>query len=215
MEATLSSNTKKAYDCGMELFPADSTANLLPRDGRVHYLGPLLVDAPAWMDRLMAETPWKPDTVVLFGRRFTTARKVAWYGDPGCAYTYSGVTRPPLPWTPLLTELKQFVEDRSGTLFNCCLLNLYHHGGEGMAWHSDDERELMPQGVIASLSLGAERRFLFRHKEDPQIKIAVQLESGSLLLMQGETQAHWQHSLPKSTKVTTPRINLTFRQMRR
>lgn len=198
----------------MELFPPDSSANLLPRDGTVHYHGLVLslAEAARHFASLLDGVPWKSDEVVIFGKRIVTARKVAWYGDAGCDYSYSGTTKQALPWTKDLLELKAMAERRSGETFNSCLLNLYHNGDEGMGWHSDDEREIVRDSAIASLSFGAERRFVFRHKET-QEKVELTLENGSLLVMKGETQRHWQHQLPKAAKVKTPRINLTFRRM--
>lgn len=198
----------------MELFPPDPAANLLPCDGIVTYHGPILGQAEArnYYESLMSEVPWKNDEVVMFGKPVITARKVAWYGDPGMSYTYSGTTKQPLPWTRELHELKSIAEERTGAIFNSCLLNLYHDGREGMGWHSDDEKSLARDGAIASMSFGAERKFSFRHKRTRET-VSVMLESGSLLVMAGETQTHWHHQLPKSAKVSTPRINLTFRTM--
>lgn len=196
----------------MNLFAPDPTANMLPRDGHVHYYGPVLSPAQArhYYERLQADIPWKGDEVVVAGRRIVTARQVAWYGDAAYRYTYSGTTKTALPWTPELLELKARVEACSGEAFNTCLLNLYASGAEGMAWHSDDEPALARHAPIASLSLGAERKFVFRHKQTRE-KCSIELEDGSLLVMAGTTQTHWQHCLPKTQKVATPRINLTFR----
>ena len=198
----------------MDLFPPDPAANLLPRDGTVHYLGPVL--SPAETDRffqsLLTRVPWKNDELVLFGKRVVTAREVAWFGDPGLSYTYSGTTKEPLPWTPDLAALKSLAERLTGSTYNSCLLNLYHHGDEGMGWHSDDERSIVRHSAIASISFGAEREFRLRHKETGE-KVSVLLDSGSLLVMKDATQNHWQHCIPKSKKITSPRINLTFRSM--
>jgi alkylated DNA repair dioxygenase AlkB len=139
---------------------------------------------------------------------------VAWYGDSDYGYKYSGIVRQALSWTAQLMELKRLTEGLTGVGYNSCLLNLYHDGEEGMAWHSDDEKELEPGGAIASLSFGAGRRFLFRHKETRQV-VEVFLPSGSLLVMKGATQQRWLHSLPKMKRVTMPRVNLTFRTMMR
>lgn len=198
----------------MNLFSPDPAANLLPCDGIVTYHGPILGEAEArnCYDTLMSTVPWRNDVVVMFGKPVVTARKVAWYGDPGMSYTYSGTTKQPLPWTPELRELKAIAEERTGATFNSCLLNLYHDGREGMGWHSDDEKSLVRNSSIASLSFGAERKFSLRHKRTRKT-VSVMLESGSLLVMAGETQIHWHHQLPKSVKVTAPRINLTFRTM--
>ena len=197
----------------MDLFRAIGI-NLLPRDGTSIYHGRVFPDdqSSGYFSRLMGGVPWKSDEVLIFGKRIVTARKVAWYGDAGCDYTYSGTTKQALPWTNDLLDLKALAERLSGETFNSCLLNLYQNGGEGMGWHSDDEREIVRDSAIASLSFGAERRFVFRHKET-QEKVELLLENGSLLVMKGETQRFWQHQLPKAARITTPRINLTFRRM--
>lgn len=195
----------------MDLF-ADSTANLLPRDGVANYHGPILdarQEAGAFAE-LIEEVPWESDVVVMFGKRIVTARKVAWFGDAGFTYRYSGTEKVALPWIPVLRKLKNLVEERSGAAFNSCLLNLYHDGGEGMGWHRDDEPTLLKGAAIASLSLGAERKFSFKHR-DTRETVSLMLEQGSLLVMKEETQRFWLHSLPKTKKVDEPRINLTFR----
>jgi alkylated DNA repair dioxygenase AlkB len=199
----------------MDLFGTDPSANLLPFDGLVNYHGPILSpeQTQAYFETLLHTIPWKNDEAVIFGKRIITARKVAWYGDSAFSYTYSGTTKQALAWTEELALLKSRVEQITGTRFNSCLLNLYHDGNEGMAWHSDDEKSLASNSSIASISLGAEREFRFKHKRHED-KAAVLLESGSLLVMKGSTQTHWLHSIPKSKKIKTPRINLTFRTMR-
>ena len=200
----------------MSLFnpEVDENANLLPCDGTVNYYGKILgeVQAKAYFDKLMANIEWKNDQAVIYGKLITTKRKVAWYADRPFSYTYSGTTRQALPWTGDLLELKSLVEERTGLSFNSCLLNLYHDGDEGMAWHRDDEKELIKHAGIASLSLGAERKFMFKHAETKD-RVDIFLENGSLLVMKDETQEHWLHSVPKSKKVKSPRISLTFRTM--
>lgn len=195
----------------MDLFTPQGQ-NLLPRDGEAVYLGPLVSSdaADAVFDALMGEIDFQHDRVKLYGREIITRRKVAWHGDAPYQYTYSHNTKTALPWTPTLKEIKAQVEANSGDSFNCCLLNLYHSGEEGMAWHADDEKELAANSAIASVSLGAERRFVFRHKIHKE-KTELRLETGSLLVMRGETQTHWEHSLPVMKRVKAPRINLTFR----
>jgi alkylated DNA repair dioxygenase AlkB len=190
--------------------------NLLPFDGNADYYGQVLEtrEAECYLARLLSDIEWRNDEAVIFGRHIVTKRKVAWYGDDDYTYTYSNITRQSLPWTPELLELRALSERMTGAWYNSCLLNLYHDGEEGMAWHSDDEKELEPDGAIASLSFGAERRFLFRHRETKQT-VEVSLAAGSLLVMRGTTQTHWLHSLPKMKKVRTPRVNLTFRTMMR
>jgi alkylated DNA repair dioxygenase AlkB len=148
----------------------------------------------------------------MFGKRVVTAREVAWFADAGIPYRYSGAVKQAATWTLELAELKARIEGLTGLSFNSCLANFYHHGGEGMGWHSDDEKALLKHAGIASLSLGAERMFSFRHKRDAET-ISLLLENGGLLVMKDETQDHWKHALPKSAKIKEPRINLTFRTM--
>jgi len=200
----------------MHLFPPDPAANLLPCDGIAEYHGRILdlAGADAAFRRLRDTVDWRHDEVHLFGKRIVTARMVAWYGDRDYPYVYSGTERRALPWTEELLGLKAKVEAALGERFNSCLLNLYHDGSEGMGWHSDDESTLVEDAAIASLSLGAERKFALRHKRRREEKVALLLEHGSLLAMRGETQRHWSHALPKSTRVTEARINLTFRLMK-
>jgi alkylated DNA repair dioxygenase AlkB len=193
-------------------FPADPSVNLLPGDGIVHYYGKLMSseEAAAMAEALLNRIEWRNDEAVIYGKRIITKRKVAWYGDQPFSYTYSNTTKTALPWTSELQTLKNLAEKHSGETYNSCLLNLYHDGSEGMAWHSDGEKDLRKNGAIASLSFGAERKFCFKHKQSGE-KIDVFLEAGSLLVMKGETQTHWLHRLPPSTKIHQPRINLTFR----
>ena len=198
----------------MNLFNDKIVVNLLPYEGVADYYGKVMKQSEAlhYYDRLMNTIEWRNDEAVIFGRHIITKRKVAWYGDGNFSYTYSNITRHALAWTKELLELKQIAEKLTDANFNSCLLNLYHNGDEGVAWHSDDEKALAPNGAIASLTFGAERKFSFRHKRTKETT-SVLLESGSLLVMKDETQTAWLHSLPKSKKVTTPRINLTFRTM--
>ena len=198
----------------MSLFKNDIQTNVLPTDGIVNYYGKVLTpqNAQYYLDRLLKTIEWKNDEAIIFGRHIITKRKVAWYADTNFEYTYSNRTKFALPWTKELLELKKLVDEISGSIFNSCLLNLYHNGDEGMAWHSDDEKTLAPDSPIASFSFGAERKFMLKHKKTKE-SVSIILESGSLLVMKGTTQTHWQHSLPKSKKILTPRINLTFRLM--
>lgn len=191
-----------------------STDNLLPTDGTVLYYGQILdpLQARRYFDELLEKIPWQRDEIVLFGKRIVTARQVAWYGDAGCSYTYSGKTKEASAWTPELLALKAIVARVSTMSFNSCLLNLYRDGGQGMSWHSDDEKELGKNPTIVSLSFGAERKFCFKHKRTQQT-ISLWLQTGSLLLMTDATQHHWWHSLPKSKQIKEPRINLTFRSI--
>jgi len=200
----------------MTLFdlPTDASQNRLPYDGKVRYMGKVLssVEADNFFKTMLDGIAWQNDQLVIFGKQIITRRKVAWYGDSAFAYTYSNSTRVALPWTQELLVLKNLCEKESNAEFNSCLLNLYHNGEEGMAWHSDAEKELQRDGTIASLSLGAERRFLFKHKVSAE-KVELLLEHGSLLLMEENTQTHWLHRLPPSSKIKEPRINLTFRSI--
>jgi alkylated DNA repair dioxygenase AlkB len=167
-------------------------------------------DANNYFEKLLNTIEWRNDELVIFGKKIITKRKVAWYGEKPFEYTYSNTTKFALPWTKELLELKTAIEQETGDTFNSCLLNLYHNGDEGMAWHSDGETELKKDGAIASLSFGAERKFAFKHKQTNQ-KVELTLEHGSLLIMKDTTQTHWLHRLPPTKKIKTPRINLTFR----
>ena len=199
----------------MDLFSKGELKNILPYDGEVYYHGRVigLDKLSCYTDRLLHNINWKPDEAVIFGKHIFTKRKAAWYGDEAYAYTYSNATKQALAWTGELLILKDLVEQLTATSFNSCLLNLYHHGEEGMAWHSDDEKSLGKDTTIASLSFGAERKFAFKHKNTKQ-SLSLLLENGSLLVMKGTTQTNWLHSLPKTTKITRPRINLTFRTIK-
>ncbi len=196
----------------MNLFEEDPSTNLLPFGGTVNYFGKimLLQEAKRYYTILLDTIDWRHDEAVILGKHIITPRKVAWYGDANYSYTYSSTTKQALPWTKELLELKQLTEKYTGATFNSCLLNLYHNGSEGMAWHSDGEKALQKNGTIGSLSFGAERKFAFKHKTTKQI-VSLILENGSLLVMKDATQTNWLHRLPPTTKVTTPRINLTFR----
>lgn len=187
---------------------------LLPNDGDTRYYGRLYgtTEADQLLGYFLTRIPWKHDEAVIYGKHYITARKVAWFGDENYEYTYSGKTRTALKWTNELLTMKELVEQQTSTQYNACLLNLYADGSQGMAWHHDDEKSLGENSTIASLSFGAERRFDLRHKSSRE-KISVVLEHGSLLLMTGTTQANWQHQLPKATKISEPRVNLTFRRM--
>lgn len=190
----------------------DSEHNFLPQDGTVNYYGTLFSQLKAnnYFEILFNEIEWRNDEAIIMGKLVITKRKVAWYGDSEFEYTYSNRTKKALAWTPILLELKESVEQKTGETFNSCLLNLYHSGEEGMAWHSDGEKALKKNGAIASLSFGATRKFAFKHKATKE-KVEMILNSGSLLIMKGETQTHWLHRLPPTKKVLKPRINLTFR----
>lgn len=199
----------------MELFEtASGRTNLLPFDGTVHYFSRIMSpeEAKFYLEYLLFQIPWAHDEAFLFGKLIVTKRKVAWFGDKAFNYTYSNRTKVALSWTPQLLQLKEVVEATCGETFNSCLLNLYHDGSEGMAWHSDGEKDLKKNGAIGSVSFGAERKFSFKHKETGKT-VSLVLQHGSLLVMKGTTQSHWLHRLPPTKKVTQPRVNLTFRMM--
>jgi alkylated DNA repair dioxygenase AlkB len=164
---------------------------------------------------LSIETPWQQHVITLYGRAVVSPRLSAWYGDPGAVYHYSGLRLEPLSWTPVLLEIRQVVTELAETPFNSVLLNLYRDGQDSMGWHSDAEPELGRNPVIASVSLGAVRRFVLRHKKRKEQHIALELEPGSVLVMTGALQHHWRHALPKTRQAVGPRINLTFRLIQR
>lgn len=198
----------------MDLFgdSIDNTKNLLPKDGIVNYYGKLFSrrEADHYFNNLLTNIEWKNDEAFILGKLIITKRKVAWYGDTTFEYAYSNRTKTALPWTKELLALRSKIEAETGESFNSCLLNLYHTGEEGMAWHSDGEKDLKKNGAIGSVSFGAERKFSFKHKATKET-VSVLLEHGSLLVMKGTTQTHWLHRLPPTKKILKPRINLTFR----
>ena len=188
--------------------------NILPSDGEAYYHGCVLSpeEAAFYFNQLMTQIAWKNDEAIILGKHIITKRKIAWYADYPFSYTYSKITRQALPWTKELLLLKALIEKESNATYNSCLMNLYHDGSEGMAWHSDGEKELMKNGAIGSLSLGAERKFSFKNKQTKEV-VSIILPSGSLLVMKGSIQSNWWHRLPPTKKVKEPRINLTFRSM--
>lgn len=169
--------------------------------------------ANRWLQGLLAETPWTQPNIKLYGREFAMPRLVAWYGDAETRYRYSGVVHDPLPWTSLLSEIRERVQMQVGQRLNGVLLNLYRDGQDAMGWHSDDEPELGPEPLVVSLNLGATRRFDFRRKGTSRIEYSLELEHGSLLVMRGPTQHYWQHQIARTRKVSEARLNLTFRQL--
>ncbi len=189
--------------------------NLLPYEGEAYYYGKLFSQKKAdqLFSSLLKQIPWQHDVINMFGKQITTQRKVAWYGDQEYAYTYSRQTKHALAWTKELLQIKTEIQDFCGEVFNSCLLNLYHEGTEGMGWHRDNEKDLKVNAAICSISLGAERKFSFKHGQTKET-VSLYLEHGSMLLMKGETQSHWLHGLPKSKKIKQARVNLTFRTIR-
>lgn len=176
--------------------------------------------SPSVADRLMRglldEIPWQQDTLSFGGRRVKVPRLQAWYGDSGMPYSYSGLNLTPLPWTRTLTAVRRRVEYFTGARFNAVLLNYYRDGHDSVAWHSDSERELGKDPIVASLSLGATRRFELKEKHpagDRPARVKYELPHGSLLVMERGIQAQWLHRVPKQPEVSDPRINLTFRHI--
>ncbi|VWX59004.1 Alpha-ketoglutarate-dependent dioxygenase AlkB [Burkholderiales bacterium 8X] len=200
-----------------ELFPSDpALLTVLPIPGaEVEYLrrfdcGP--AGADALMQQLIDEVPWRAEKVKVWGKEHLQPRLIAWYGDPGSSYTYSGLTMEPMAWTEALHDLKLRVEATAGKRFNSVLLNLYRSGRDRMGFHSDDEDELGARPVIASLSLGATRTFVMKPRRDSSAPVVrLKLESGSLLIMRGDTQRNWKHGVPATTSDVGARVNLTFR----
>lgn len=163
---------------------------------------------------LVSDTPWRQEAVTIYGKRHMQPRLIAWYGDAGQSYSYSGIVLEPLPWTKTLSRLRDLVQDLVHERFNSVLLNYYRDHRDSMGFHSDDERELGPTPIIASVSLGATRTFVLKHKTRPELKpVRLELPSGSLLLMKGLTQKNWKHGIDKQSTPCGPRVNLTFRQI--
>ena len=200
-----------------DLFAPAPTDNLLPYDGKVNDLGVIIDDATALYNTLLNELPWQPDIVTLFGKTHITTRQIVWMGDTDADYQYSGHVRQTVPWSDVVFHVKQKIEQALAEVgvtanSNTCLLNYYPSGADGMGYHADDEKELGQQPVIASLSLGATRKFVFKHKKT-QDKVELYLESGQLVVMHGDTQTFWKHTITKTETVDAGRISLTFRHM--
>ena len=194
--------------------PPTHQKNLLPHNGYTSYISNFINDIhPSFHQQLLETVKWKHDELTLYGKKIITKRQVAFEGDEQIEYTYSKQQKIANPWSNVVLELKQKLEKKLNTQFNGCLLNLYDSGEIGMTWHSDNEPELDTGGIIASLSFGATRTFQLKHKQTGE-KIDIKLETGSLLLMDMESQVYWLHQLKKEIKVKEPRINLTFRQFK-
>jgi alkylated DNA repair dioxygenase AlkB len=196
--------------------PSNHLQSIPISDAEIYYLPTLdLGRSPnEILHHLIANTPWRQDHIIVWNKRYAQPRLVAWYGDPGSAYTYSGITLTPLPWTDLLLDIKRQVEKVSATTFNSVLLNYYRDHRDSMGFHSDDEPELGKNPVIASLSLGEERTFILKHRTNNLAKaFRLRLSSGSLLLMKGATQQNYKHGIPKEPHPRGPRVNLTFRRI--
>jgi alkylated DNA repair dioxygenase AlkB len=195
----------------LDLFDSSATLTAIPvEDGELSFLAQLSLPLSndEVLRRLIDETAWQAETVVVFGKRYLQPRLTAWHGEAG--YTYSGLRLAPLPFTPLLETIRQAVEQASGRRFNSVLLNYYRNERDSMGMHSDDEAELGPEPAIASLSFGATRSFVLRHKRNKE-RLSIALTDGSLLLMSGKLQHNWLHGINKTTRPLGPRLNLTFR----
>lgn len=190
--------------------------NLLPFDGEVFLYPNFYQEDGVYdlFDSLKHSILWKQDKMKIYGKSVNFPRLTSWYAEGDKTYTYSGVVNTPLPFTPLLLKIKQAAEAQCGKQFNSALLNYYRDGSDSMGWHSDDEKELSGNPVIASASFGATRVFQFKHKQQKKAKVSVALGNGSLLIMQGQTQHHWLHQVPKTAQEQGPRINITFRDIK-
>ena len=205
-----------------DLFAPKPTDNLLPYDGQVNDLGVVINEANALYENLLNELPWQSDIVTLFGKTHVTTRQIVWMGDHDVSYHYSGQTRRAIPWSKQMLHVKRHIEQQLSSIginvdFNSCLLNHYPSGTDGMGYHADDEKELGAQPIIASLSLGARRKFVFKHKtirqKNKPVKVELYLESGQLIVMHGDTQDFWKHTITKTKTVASGRISLTFRKV--
>lgn len=184
---------------------------LINRDGRLDYYENFLDRPETWQKKLIEKIEWRQDQITMFGKTHPTPRLQAWYGDPEASYTYSRIKLAPKAWAPELLDLKQFCEDQTKARFQGVLCNLYRDGRDYAAAHSDNEPELGPRPLIASLSFGAVRKFKLRHRDGEVVELWPR--PGSLIVMSGPLQEFWKHELPKSLKVKEERLNLTFRPL--
>ena len=189
--------------------------NLLPVDGEVFFFPAFFCESESdhYYKALIQQIAWKQEPIIIFGKEVMQPRLTAWYGDEGKSYRYSGITMQPEHWTEALLDIKQRIEIIAGVSFNSALLNLYRDGKDSMGWHRDNEKELGTNPVIGSVSFGASRNFKLRHYTNKAQTVSVNLSHGSFLLMQGQTQHCWMHSIPKTAKPLGPRINITFRNI--
>ena len=187
--------------------------NLLPKDGEVFYLPDFFTkeESKVFYNALLQNIEWQQDKIKLFGKTHDVPRLTALYGNADKPYTYSGITMKPTAWLPELLEIKKKIETVAQVDFTTVLLNLYRNGQDSMGWHSDDEKELGLNPLIVSVSFGATRIFKLQHNNDKSLRQSLELTDGNLLVMQGQTQHFWKHAIPKTSKITEPRINLTFR----
>lgn len=172
-----------------------------------------VAEADALLAALLGGIPWETHRIRLFGREVDSPRLSCWIGDEEAAYTYSGTRFRPHSWPAALLPIRQRLANELGCAFNSVLANRYRDGHDCMGWHSDNEPELGPHPLIASLSLGATRRFVLKHRHDPSRKLELELPHGSLLVMGGDTQRNYKHSLPRTARPVGERINLTFRRI--
>lgn len=198
-----------------DLFPI-SSENLLPLDGETHFFKDFFQrkEADLFLDKLKNQIEWRHEPIKLFGKTIMQPRLTALYGNPEKPYGYSGIVMQPHPLTDFLMEIKQVVEEKAHENFTHVLLNYYRDGKDSMGWHRDNELVLGKNPTIASVSFGATREFQIRHYFDKKLKAKVALSHGSLLIMSGSSQHHWEHQIPKTSKILGPRINLTFRTIK-
>jgi alkylated DNA repair dioxygenase AlkB len=200
-----------------DLFSSNQVFERLPLpEADVSILRDLDTHAPheAIFEQLLRDSKWQQREMNMYGKKVLQPRLTAWYGDPERTYNYSGIRNIPLPWTDLLREVKRRIEDCTEEQFNSVLLNYYRDNNDSMGFHSDDEKELGPEPTIASLSLGDQRTFLFKHKNNVELGVVpVPLPGGSVLLMKGQTQKNYKHAINRETRTCGPRINLTFRKI--
>ena len=187
--------------------------NLIPRDGAIYFYPELFTkeESDRLYETLSAEIAWKQEPIFIMGKSIPQPRLTALYGDTDKPYSYSGITMYSHSWTPALLEIKSKIEAIAGVKFTNALLNFYRDGQDSMGWHRDNEKELGINPVIGSVSFGSPRTFHLKHYQDKTLTTKISLTHGSFLLMQGSTQHHWLHSIPKQLKITGGRINLTFR----
>ncbi len=217
MTITASPTERPGVNLTANLFPAADELTAIPvQDGELYFVQQPVLPLPhdRILAQLIAHTPWRAESIQVWGKVHLQPRLSAWYGDDGAHYSYSGIALTPLAWTPLLHSLRQMVEQLTACRFNSVLLNYYRDGQDSMGMHSDDEAELGANPAIASLSFGSPRTFILKHKTRRDLpRLSFSLGNGNLLLMAGTLQQHWLHGIHKQSSNCAPRVNLTFRQI--